>query len=154
MTPMPASSVPVPHAPPAFEAGAELRVPVLAETVVLTKERIETGRVRLTKTVSEHAETLPLDLRHDEVQTERVALNQVLAEDAPAPESRYEGDTLVIPVVREVLVKRLLLVEEVRVTRRQAVRPAPQTVTLRREEVRVERLPVAPTEAGHHEAGA
>ncbi len=132
MTPTPARPFVAAAAPSAPETDAELRVPIIAESVVLTKELVETGRVRLTRTVSEHTETLPLDLRHDEVQTERVARNQVLADGAPAPESRYEGDTLVIPVVREVLVKRLLLVEEVRVTRRQAVRAAPQTVTLRR----------------------
>ena len=41
------------------------------------------------------------------------------------------------------MVKRLLLVEELRVTRHQLTATEPQTVTLRREDVREERLPPA-----------
>lgn len=121
-------------------------LPVLEERVTIQKEVIETGRVRLTKTVTERVETLPLDLRHDKVEVEHVPINRFLPDEAPAPDSRYEGDTLVIPVLREVLVKRLLLVEELRVTRQQVTTHEPQTITLRHEQVHEERLPpLAPT---------
>lgn len=123
------------------ESSTELRIPVLAETATVTRELVETGRVRLTKTVVEHQETLPLDLRHDEMRVERVAVNQFLPDGAAPPDSRYEGDTLIVPVLREVLVKRLLLVEELHVTKQQTSTSEPQTVTLRHEEVVVERLP-------------
>ena len=121
---------------------AELVVPVIEETATITRELVETGRVRLTKTVTEHTETLPLDLRHDEVRVERVAVNEFLPDDAPTPATRHEGDTLIIPVLREVLVKRLLLVEELHVTKHQIATAEPQTVTLRTEAIEVERLPV------------
>jgi len=54
---------------------------------------------------------------------------------------RHEGDTTVYPVVEEVLVteKRLRLVEQVRVTRRQTTHKVRQQVGLRREEIVVER---------------
>ncbi|MEO5727367.1 MAG: DUF2382 domain-containing protein, partial [Byssovorax sp.] len=54
---------------------------------------------------------------------------------------RIEGDTTVIPLFEEQLVlqKRLLLREEVRVTRRRTERRDAQVVTVRREEVIVER---------------
>jgi stress response protein YsnF len=60
---------------------------------------------------------------------------------------RQEGDTTVIPVVEEVVVveKRLRLVEAVRISKRQAIRHEPQSITLRRQEAVVERLP-APDE--------
>lgn len=120
-----------------------LLIPVIAETATVTRNVVETGRVRLTKTVTGHPQTLPLALRHDEVHTERVPVNQFLPDEAPAPDSRHEGDTLIIPVLREVLVKRLLLVEELHVTRRQLTTTEPQTVVLRQEQVQVERLPPA-----------
>lgn len=56
---------------------------------------------------------------------------------------RQEGATTIVPVVEEVVVveKRLKLVEELRITKRQTVKHAPQTVTVRRQEAVVERLP-------------
>lgn len=48
---------------------------------------------------------------------------------------RQEGDATIIPVVEEVVEKRLKLAEEVRVTKQ------PQAITLRRQSVVVERLP-------------
>lgn len=140
MSPQPPSQPITSLAP---EAQAPLVIPIIEETASITRELVETGRVRLTKTVTERTETIPVDLRHDQVRVEHVPINQFLPDDAPAPDSRYEGDTLVIPVLREVLVKRLLLVEELRVTRQQTVRQEPQTVVLRHEEVREERLPPA-----------
>ena len=49
---------------------------------------------------------------------------------------------MIIPLIEEVLVveKRLLLKEEVRITRRQVQESRPQTVTLRTEEAIVERV--------------
>jgi len=54
-------------------------------------------------------------------------------------ETRYEGDTMIIPILEEVLVveKRLLLREEIRITRRQSVVRDPQEYILRREEATV-----------------
>ncbi|MGI4870535.1 MAG: YsnF/AvaK domain-containing protein [Janthinobacterium lividum] len=118
-----------------------LRIPIIEETATITRERVETGRVRLTKTVTEHTETVPLDLRQDEVRVERVAVNQFLPDDAPAPATRYEGDVMIVPVLREVLVKRLLLVEELHISRHQIVTTEPQQVVLRHETVDIERLP-------------
>jgi stress response protein YsnF len=63
-----------------------------------------------------------------------------IVEDIPEP--HYDGDTLVLPILEEVLVveKRLILREEVRITPvREEVRD-PQTHTVRREHVDVERV--------------
>ena len=122
----------------------KLVIPVIEETATITRELVETGRVRLTKTVTEHTETVPLDLRHEEVDVQRVPVNQFLPDDQPAPAARYEGETLVVPVLREVLVKRLLLVEELRVSKRQVATTEPQFITLRSEAVQVTHLPPQP----------
>jgi uncharacterized protein (TIGR02271 family) len=118
-----------------------LVVPVIEERAVIHREVVESGRVRLSKTVQEHEEAIDLTLLHEEVLVERVPIDQYVADDAAAPAVRYEGDTLVVPVVREVIVKRLLLVEELRVTKHQVETQETQHVTLRHEQVNVTRVP-------------
>ena len=122
-----------------------LVVPVIQEALEVEKRWVETGRVCLTKTVQEHQETVDEPLLREEVTMERVAVNTLW--DGPAPGVRQEGQTLIVPVLEEVLVveKRLLLKEELHITKRQTTVHAPQTVTLRCETVQVERIdPTAP----------
>ena len=117
--------------------GDRLVVPVREEVLVPTTRPIELGQVRIHKRV----ETVPyetlVDVRRDDIEVERVAINQPV-DAVPAP--RQEGETLVIPVVEEVLVteKRLLLREEIRVTRRQITEAVPVRDTVRREVVEIE----------------
>lgn len=125
----------------AVPTAAPVVVPVIEERAVITREVVESGRVRLVKEVHEHEELVDLMLQHDEVQVERVPVNQFVADEAALPDSRYDGDTLIIPVLREVVVTRVLVVEEIRVTKRQVVAPHTERVPLRREDVRVERHP-------------
>ena len=49
---------------------------------------------------------------------------------------------MIVPVIEEMLitVKRLVLVEEVRITRTQGTQRKPRTYTLRKEHIEVERL--------------
>ena len=81
-------------------------------------------------------ETL-VDVARDDVSVERVAIGRPITA-VPAP--RHEGNTLVIPVVEEELVteKRLVLREEIRITRRQVTEQVPVSETLRREVVEIE----------------
>ena len=62
-----------------------------------------------------------------------------------APPVREEGDTVVIPLVEETLVveKRLMVREEIRITRRRVEARDPRRVTLRSEQVEVDRVPPA-----------
>jgi len=115
-------------------------IPVIAEALRVEKRAIETGRVRVQKVVHEREEIVDEPLLREDVHVERVAINQPIA---TAPQVRYEGNTLIVPVVEEIVVveKRLILKEELRITRRQVTVRDPQTVTLRREDVVVEHLP-------------
>lgn len=114
-------------------------VPVIVEQLHIDKQMVETGRVRLVKTVHQDEQTITIPILREEVSVERVALNQYV--DEP-PLTRQEGDTTIYSVLKEVVVteKRLLLVEEIRVTKRQVETQETQSVTLRREEVNVERI--------------
>jgi uncharacterized protein (TIGR02271 family) len=115
-------------------------LPVVAEELSVQKRQVQTGGVRVTKQVHEREEVVDEPGFEEEVSVERVPVERVL--EAPAT-VRTEGDTLIVPVMEETLViqKRLVLKEELRITKRRREVRAPEHVTLRREEVNVERLP-------------
>ena len=119
--------------------GEELVIPLVAESLVISKEKVVTGGVRVTTRVVERAETADVPLRQETVEVERVPINRQVSE-APLP--RQEGDTMIIPILEEVLVleKRLFLKEEVRIRRTATEVHSPQTVTLRSEEAVIENL--------------
>lgn len=118
-------------------------VPIIEERAVVGVEHVQTGRIRLERTVDEKAELIQLPLKHDEVRVERVPVGRVLEAGAETPAPRYEGDTYIVPVLREQLevITRLVLVEELHVTRKQHEKIHTEIVQLRRENISVERLP-------------
>ncbi len=115
-------------------------VPVVEEQLEVGRRRVETGHVlRVRKEVDEQAVHLEEPLEHEWFEVERVPVERVL--DGPvAP--REEGDMLVLPVVEErlVLTKQLVLVEEVRLTRRREHKHGTVQGHVRRERVVVERF--------------
>lgn len=121
-------------------AGAETQViPVMTETLAVSKRQVVTGGVRVTKVVREHEELVDEPLWQETVEVQRVPINKLV--EAPTA-VRYENDTVIVPVLEEVLVveKRLLLKEEVHIRRRRTTTHQPQRVVRRREEVSVERF--------------
>ncbi len=122
-------------------------LPIVAEELDVQREQVTTGIVRVKKVVHEREEVVNEPLLHEEVNVEHVPINRVI--DGPV-ESRQEGDTLIIPIMEEVLVieKRLMLREEVHITRRQTVKNESQRVTLRQEEAVVERVEPKDPKAG------
>lgn len=117
-------------------AGAEAVVPVVEEKVSVGKRERETGRVVVHVTPRLHDETVDVDLAEEHVDIERVPVNQFVSGPVAV---RQEGDVTVVPVIEEVLVveKRLMLREEIRVTRRRETKHHVEHVTLRSEEVQV-----------------
>lgn len=113
-------------------------IPVIEEQLHIDTQLVETGVVRITKRVTEDKQSVDLPTMREDVVVDRVAIYQYV--DAP-PAVRYEGDTTIIPILREVLVteKKLLLVEEVRITKHQITEENVQEFTLRKEEITVER---------------
>lgn len=121
------------------EAGEPVTVlPVIEEAISVSKQRRVTGTVRLTKTVREEEAVVDEPLLTERVVVERVSMNRPVSE---IPSPRQENDTLVLPVVEEVLVveKRLVLKEEVRIRRIREERHEPQRIAVRREQLKVER---------------
>lgn len=119
-----------------------LKVPVVREEVQVDKRVVDTGRgVRIHKTVAEHPCHIDERLTRDEVEISHVPVDRIVPLDA-APTTRYEGDTLVVPILEEVLVveRRVRIKEEVRITRTRREAHHAETVMLKSEQVSVERF--------------
>ncbi|MFN8491505.1 MAG: YsnF/AvaK domain-containing protein [Caldilineaceae bacterium] len=117
----------------------ETVIPVLQEEVLVDKRKVETAKVQIKTTVAERQETVDLPLLHEEVEVRRVPINRPV--EGPLT-MRQEGETLIIPLLEEVLVvqKQLLLKEEVHISKKRTEQHHPEQVTLRSEQVAVERV--------------
>lgn len=128
-----------------------LRIPVIEEQLTFGTRVVETGRgVRIHKTVSEQPVTIDERLSRDEVQVRHVPIDRIVSADE-APATRYEGDTLVIPVLEEVVVveRRLRIKEELHITRTVHEERYQETVPLKAEHIEVARF----DEADQRDAG-
>jgi stress response protein YsnF len=116
-------------------------IPLTEERVTVDKIETETGRVRIRVVPRVEKSRVEGTLEAANADIERVPIDKIVDE---TPQPRWEGDTYVVPIVEEVLVyqKQLRLVEEVRVRRRVSQRDFAETVTLRRTEAVVERMPI------------
>jgi len=114
-------------------------LPVIEETLEVQKRTVDAGGMRVRKTVEEREQTVDEALLREDVKVERIPMDRVL--DGPV-EPRQEGDTLVIPVVEEVLVveKRLVLKEEIRVTKTRRTESDSQRYVLQKETVVIESI--------------
>lgn len=122
------------------EQSDEIVLPLHAEEIAVTKERVVTGRVRVSTVTREREELVDELLAREDVEVERKPVGKPVDR---APAVRRKGDTIIIPMVEEVLVRRLVVKEEVHirlVKRRERHR---ERVTVRKQEAVVDRLPSA-----------
>src|SRR4051812_10536608 len=86
-------------------------VPVIAEELKIGKRVVESGRVQIIKHVDEREQVVDQPLLRDEVEIQRVPINRAVDH---VVKPRQVGNTLIIPVLEEVLVvqKQLILKEE------------------------------------------
>jgi uncharacterized protein (TIGR02271 family) len=126
-------------APAAAGESPDRVVPVLAEDLVIDKQPVQTGAVRVHRRVVEHEEAVELPLLKEHLDVRRVAIDREV--DGPLP-IRREGETTIIPIVEEVLVieKRYRLKEEVHVSRTLREEIHREQVTVRRQEAEIERV--------------
>jgi uncharacterized protein (TIGR02271 family) len=137
---LPLSVAALPEAEETDETDHNVRVvPVIEETLNVEKQNVPLGAVKVSKTTHQEQVTVDEPIIDEQVEVEHVAVNQYV--DSPV-DVRYEGDKIIVPLFEEVLVvqKRLLLREELHITKRRVERREPQEYTLRREEVNVERV--------------
>lgn len=114
-------------------------IPIVEETTkVVGVEVRDRERVRVTTHVDTEEVTLDAPFAREEIHVERVAIGREV--DSPPP-IRTEGDTTIIPVMEELVVvqKRLLVREELRITKRRVAGTRPVKVPRRRERAEVQR---------------
>lgn len=119
---------------PAMEDVTGITIPRHSEDLSVHVTEVEQGKVRIHKSVESVPVHQDVELGIDVVEVERVPSGEEYDE---MPESWQEGDTLVIPVVEEVVVltRRYRVVENVRVTRHREIRTERVQADLRRENV-------------------
>ncbi|MFL6676063.1 MAG: DUF2382 domain-containing protein [Massilia sp.] len=120
----------------------KVTLPVFEEQLAVGSREVDTGRgVRIHKTVTEHPATIDERLLRDEVVVRHVTVDRMV-EAGQAPTTRYEGDTLVVPVLEEVVVveRRLRLKEELHITKVRHEQRHLDTVMLKSEHIDVERF--------------
>jgi len=124
----------------------ELILPVIDEEIIIEKEQIPRGIVRVTTRVETREKEVDATTNHEKVIVEHVPINK-LVEDV-VPRVRKERGVLIIPVVEEVVViqKRLMLVEEVHISKERSQKTTPHSVMLRRAIVEIDRIEADGTE--------
>ena len=97
------------------------------------------------KTVTERDEVAEVLLRQQDLIVERVPIGRTVSE---APQTRQDGDTLIVPILEEVLVveKRLILKEELHIRKQSSERMEHHKVRLRTEHVEIEQTGRKPSD--------
>ena len=116
----------------------DLRIPLHAEEVSVSRREIEKGNVQIALITGAREQLIDEELTHVRVEIERVPIGRTIE---IVPPIGQEGDITIIPVVEEVVVveRRLVLKEEIRVRRMSTKEQHQETVVLRQQEAVVTR---------------
>jgi stress response protein YsnF len=111
-------------------------VPRVEEQLHVDKVEKTIGSVRVRIVPSERQQTVSVPVTETHADVRRVAIGRIV--DGP-PAVREEGDVVIVPVLEEVLVveKKLLLREEIHITRRETTRTEEHQVSLRSERAEI-----------------
>lgn len=114
-------------------------VPLMKEELSVSKRDVAIGRVRITTKTETSEEMAEATLDRDAVEVTRVPINQPV--DATPP-VRTDGDTTIFPVMEErlVVIKQLVLVEELHVRQRVEHEVVRTPVRLRRQHAMIEHV--------------
>ncbi|MBV8841607.1 MAG: DUF2382 domain-containing protein [Bryobacterales bacterium] len=114
-------------------------IPLYSEEISAEKRALTTSSVQVARITKEHEQIVNEMLARERVEVERRAIGKPVD---TVPEIRHEGDTIIVPVIEEVLERRLILKEELRVRRVREERPHQERVIVRKQEAVVTRSPV------------
>ncbi len=116
-------------------------VKVIEEFATVDREIIETGKVRITKTVSEETIGINVPIVNESYEVRHVSVPYKVLDEPPVSLVR-QGDTTIITVVREisVVVKKYEVIEEIHITRSVTETPLTHEISLRKEHVHVDRM--------------
>ena len=112
---------------------------LLEEQLSVVRQRIEGDTIRVSTVTSTTEEHVAEEISHERIEVEHIAIGRHVD---TAPPVREEGEVTIIPIVEEILVieKRLFLKEEVHIRRVRVPATHRETITLRKQDVVVERM--------------
>ena len=115
------------------------RIELAEEQAEITKREVERGRVVVRTRVETRDEIAEIELQQEAVTVDHVPLGMPVE---VAPAMREEDGVLIVPVLEEqlVLTTRLILKEEIRITRRSRTEVVREPVRLRSEQADILRL--------------
>jgi uncharacterized protein (TIGR02271 family) len=113
-------------------------LPLYAESLSSDRRTVEGDTIRLTVQTHTREQVIDEKLAHTRVEIERIPIGRTI--DA-APPVRTEGDTIIIPVIEEIVVveRRLMLKEEIILRRVHTAERHRESVILREQEAVIER---------------
>jgi len=113
---------------------------LLAEDATVSRQVLETGRVRVAKVTRTRDHLIDELLAHTRFEVNRVPVGRLI--DA-MPAIKEDGDLTIVPIVEETVVveRRLMLKEELHIRRVQTNERFQQTVKLRYQTAEVTRIP-------------
>lgn len=123
---------------PEHNKDADVTLKLAEEQIALTKQKVVDGRVRVTRSTTEHDEVINTLLNKEKVEVEHVAKAQHVES---MPEIREENGVIIVPVVEEevVVVRKLVLKEEIHIRKVQETVPFQEVVTRRKQQVNIEK---------------
>jgi uncharacterized protein (TIGR02271 family) len=113
-------------------------IPLYADSVSIDRREVEGDTIRVTVQTNTREQVIDEKLAHTRVEIERRPIGRTI--DA-APPVRTEGDTIIIPVIEEIVVveRRLVLKEEIILRRLHTTERHQESVVLREQEAVIER---------------
>jgi stress response protein YsnF len=113
------------------------KIPIIEEQLNISTKEIETGTVTIRKEVATKEGFLKATLIEDDVEIQRVKIGRVV--EAPPPAIRYEGNTMIVSVVREELIvhRQLVLDEELHITKHKVEKEVREPFEIKKEVVKV-----------------
>jgi len=121
--------------------GADTPIPVINEELQVDTRVVDAANIRIIKKVEEETVDVPLVSRMHGYSVEHLEINKYV--EAAPPPVRYEGETMVISVMEEevLVVKRLKLVKEIRLSPLHEEFTKNKRVTLMKERIIIEKRP-------------
>jgi uncharacterized protein (TIGR02271 family) len=119
----------------------QIALPLYEEAVTVSKRVVPKNRVRVSTVTHQRRQLVDELLQRENVEVSRISIGRPIE---AVPAVREEDDTIIVPVVEEVLTlqRTLILKEEVRIRKVRTEERYQEIVTLRSQEAGITRLPV------------
>jgi uncharacterized protein (TIGR02271 family) len=124
---------------------------LFAEDAEVSRQTVETGRVRISKTTHTRNHLIDELLARTNVEVKTIPIGRVIEAIPPVQD---DGNLMIIPIVEETLVveRRLVLKEELHIRRVHTTERYQETVKLRHQTSQITRLPARRPTAGDEAA--